>query len=162
MALNRSTMTALLAVLAVAGYQNREKLTEMLRQAQAGNRNPNAPGGTSQSGLGALGDLGASIGSVLSGGIGGILDQFKQSGQSDVAESWVKTGPNRDVSEEQLAQAIGPELLAQLQQQTGLSQQELLARLSRDLPSAIDDLTPEGHVPSEDEVERFGNSPRPA
>jgi uncharacterized protein YidB (DUF937 family) len=39
-------------------------------------------------------------------------------------------------------------VLAQLEQQTGLSQEELLARLSRELPSAVDKYTPEGRLPA--------------
>jgi uncharacterized protein YidB (DUF937 family) len=38
-------------------------------------------------------------------------------------------------------------VLATLEEKTGLSQQELLARLSRELPSAIDKYTPDGRLP---------------
>jgi uncharacterized protein YidB (DUF937 family) len=37
--------------------------------------------------------------------------------------------------------------LQALEQQTGLSQQEILARLSRELPTAVDKYTPEGRLP---------------
>jgi uncharacterized protein YidB (DUF937 family) len=37
--------------------------------------------------------------------------------------------------------------LTALEQQTGLSQEELLARLSRELPTAIDKYTPDGRLP---------------
>ncbi len=47
-----------------------------------------------------------------------------------------------------ISQTIGPDVLAILSQQTGLSQQELLARLSRKLPHAIDKYTPDGHIPT--------------
>ena len=45
--------------------------------------------------LGKLGGLlgGASVGSVLSGGLGDLVDRFKQNGQGQAADSWVKTGP---------------------------------------------------------------------
>lgn len=42
-----------------------------------------------------------------------------------------------------------------LTRRTGLSRQELPARLSRELPKAIDELTPEGKVPTEDEFSRY-------
>jgi uncharacterized protein YidB (DUF937 family) len=38
--------------------------------------------------------------------------------------------------------------LAVLEKQTGLSQEELLARLSRELPGAVDKYTPDGQLPS--------------
>jgi uncharacterized protein YidB (DUF937 family) len=43
---------------------------------------------------------------------------------------------------------IGPDVLAALEQQTGLLQEELLARLSRELPSAVDQYTPDGRIPA--------------
>ena len=71
-----------------------------------------------------------------------------------MAESWVGHGPNKDVAPHQLEQAIGPDVLATLSQQTGLSRDELLARLSRELPQAVDKYTPEGRIPSETELAR--------
>ena len=145
------SMTALLGLLAIAGYQNRDKLAEMLNGASA--NNPTPGGGTQQSGqrglVGNLGGMlgGAGVGGLLSGGIGELLERFKQNGQGETAQSWVNDGPNKDVSPPQLKQAIGPDVLAALEQQTGLSQEELLARLSRELPAAVDKYTPDGRLP---------------
>jgi uncharacterized protein YidB (DUF937 family) len=47
-----------------------------------------------------------------------------------------------------LKQAIGSDVLEKLEQQTGLSQEELLARLSRELPTAVDKYTPDGRLPA--------------
>ena len=144
------SMTALLGLLAIAGYQNRDKLAEMLKGASS---NP-TPGGAQQPGQGGLlGNLGgmlggAGVGGLLNGGIGELLEKFKQSGQGETAQSWVNDGPNKDVSPPQLKQAIGPDVLAALEQQTGLSQEELLARLSRELPAAVDKYTPDGRLPN--------------
>jgi uncharacterized protein YidB (DUF937 family) len=55
-----------------------------------------------------------------------------------------------------LERAIGPDVLATLSQQTGLPQNEILARLSRELPTAVDKYTPEGRVPTEQDVARWG------
>ena len=77
-----------------------------------------------------------------------LLDRFKQNGQGDAAESWINKGPNKELHPPQLKQAIGSDVLAELEQQTGLSQEELLARLSRELPSAIDHYTPDGRIPA--------------
>jgi uncharacterized protein YidB (DUF937 family) len=140
-------MTALLGLLAIAGYQNRDKIAEMLGGAQGG-------AGTGQSGLGGLlgqlsGGLGAGgVGGLLSGGIGELVDRFKQSGQADTVDSWVGTGPNKQIAPSQVEQAIGPDVLETLSTQTGLSRQELLARLSRELPNAVDKYTPQGHLPT--------------
>jgi len=172
-------MTALLGLVAVAGYQNRDKIAEWLgaggqspasggapgaRPAQPGAQAGGSPSGGSQAGgpqaggsgtgglAGVLQQLGGSLqgatpGGILSGGLGELIDRFKQSGQAETADSWVQHGPNRPVAPAELERAIGPETLDTLTQQTGLSRQELLARLSRDLPDAVDRYTPDGRLP---------------
>src|SRR6476661_4212910 len=111
------SMTALLGMLAIAGYQN---------------------------GLAGTGG----VGSLLKGGIGELLEHFRQNGQGDTAQSWVNQGPNREVTPPELQQAIGPDVLQKVEQQTGLSQQEILDRLSRELPTAVDKYTPDGRLPA--------------
>ena len=88
------------------------------------------------------------LGGLLSGGLGELVDSFKRNGYGDVADSWVSTGPNKQVETSQLEQAIGPDVLQQLTQQTGLSREDILARLSRDLPDAVDKYTPDGRLPT--------------
>jgi uncharacterized protein YidB (DUF937 family) len=80
--------------------------------------------------------------------IGELLERFKQNGQGEAAQSWINQGPNKEVSPPQLKQAIGDDVLEKLAQQTGLSQEELLARLSRELPAAVDKYTPDGRLPA--------------
>ena len=143
------SMTALLGMLAIAGYQNRDKLAELLKGA--GSR-PSNPDGAQQPFGGLFGNLagmlgGSGIGGLLNGGIGELLEKFTQNGQGEVAQSWVQPGPNKEISPPQLKQAIGSDVLEKLEQQTGLSQDEILARLSRELPSAIDRYTPDGRLP---------------
>jgi uncharacterized protein YidB (DUF937 family) len=153
------SMTALLGLLAIAGYQNRDKIAEILRGL--GQNKPGAgPGSGGTGGLGGAleglrGSLGgANAGGILGGGLGELIDRFRQNGQGATADSWVSTGPNRPVTPPQLEQAIGPEVLATLERQTGLSREELLARLSRELPDAVDKYTPQGRLPSEAELSR--------
>ena len=143
------SMTALLGLLAIAGYQNRDKIAEMLRNA-GGDRSKPGAGDPLSGMLGNLGGMlgGAGAGGLLSGGLGELLDKFKQNGEGETAKSWINQGPNKEVSPPQLKRAIGADVLAQLEQQTGLSQEELLARLSRELPAAVDKYTPEGRLPA--------------
>jgi uncharacterized protein YidB (DUF937 family) len=153
------SMVALLGLLAVAGYQNRDKIAEVIggRQQEPGG-GPVSGEQPSQGGLlGKLGGLlgGAGAGSVLSGGLRDLVDRFKQNGQGQAAESWVSTGPNQQLRTDQLEQAIGPDALTTLLEQTGLSREELLSRLTRELPTAVDKLTPEGRLPTEDEAARL-------
>jgi uncharacterized protein YidB (DUF937 family) len=136
-------MTALLGLLAVAGYQNRDKIAEII--GGLGKGKPPTPGLA-----GVPGNLGASgPGGLLSGGLKELVDRFTANGQSDAVNSWVGTGPNKDLPTDKLQSAIGPDVLATLSEQTGLSQDELLARLSRALPDAVDKYTPDGRLPGD-------------
>ena len=143
------SMTALLGLLALAGYQNRDKLAELLKGA--GNSSGTQPGASNPLGglLSSLGGglAGGGVGGLLSGGLGELFERFKQNGQGDAAESWIGKGPNKELPPPQLKQAIGQDVLTALVKQTGLSQDELLARLSRDLPTAVDKYTPDGRLP---------------
>jgi len=154
------SMTALLGLLAVAGYQNRDKITEFLgaggqspASGGAPGRQPPQQGGGQGGGLaGVLQQLGGSLqgatsGGILSGGLSELIDRFKQNGHAETAASWVGHGPNRPIAPPELERAIGPDVLDTLSQQTGLSRQELLSRLSRELPDAVDKYTPEGRLP---------------
>ena len=135
------SMTALLGLLAVAGYQNREKLGEII-----GGLGKGAP----MPGLGAiLSNLGAAgPGGLLGGGLKEIVDRFTANGQGNAVNSWVNTGPNETLADNDLKSAIGSDVLSTLSEQTGLSESELLARISRSLPDAVDKYTPEGKLPA--------------
>jgi uncharacterized protein YidB (DUF937 family) len=144
------SLTALLGLVALAGYQNRDKLAEMLQGAtgggqQSGNTQSSPLGGLLNNLGGAL--AGGGVGGLLNGGLGELLERFKQNGQGEAAQSWVNKGANKELAPGELKQAIGPDVLAALEQQTGLSQEELLARLSRQLPDAVDRYTPDGRLP---------------
>jgi uncharacterized protein YidB (DUF937 family) len=106
---------------------------------------------------GGLGSVlgGAAAGSVLSGGLGNIIKELQDSGHGRVAQSWVGTGPNEEIAPKDLANALGSDTLNTLSKQTGLSRDELLAGLSQNLPDLVDQLTPKGRLPTEEEAERM-------
>jgi uncharacterized protein YidB (DUF937 family) len=152
-------MKALLGVLAVAGYQNRDKIAELLRgiqnpqradggQPETSGQQPGNLGGIF-GGPGGFGDLlgGLTTGGILSGGLGDLLKTFQQNGHGEKAETWVQPGENAPIDGGQLSEALGPDVLNELTAKTGLSRDEIVERLSRDLPRAVDDLTPDGRVP---------------
>src|SRR3981081_3605216 len=117
------------------------------------------PGGGMGGGLGdllkgGLGGLlaGGAAGSVISGGLGDLLKQFQQNGQGDTANSWVGPGPNKQISPGDLATALGADQIETLASQSGLSRDELLAGLSQHLPDVINHLTPDGRLPTENDL----------
>jgi uncharacterized protein YidB (DUF937 family) len=121
--------------------------------------NAGLPGGGGWSDMlkGGLGGLlaGGAAGSILSGGLGDLLRQFQQNGQGDTADSWVRPGPNKQISPNDLASALGADQIDALSSQTGLSREDLLDGLSQHLPGVIDQLTPEGRLPTDDEAARW-------
>jgi uncharacterized protein YidB (DUF937 family) len=108
-------------------------------------------GGLLQGGLGSLLGGGAA-GGVLSGGLNDLLKQFEEAGHGDVAKSWVGSGPNKTISPNDLANALGADKVNTLMAQSGMSRDDLLNGLSQQLPQLIDQLTPHGRVPTEQEA----------
>jgi uncharacterized protein YidB (DUF937 family) len=102
-------------------------------------------------GLGGLLAAGAA-GSVLSGGLGDLLNQLQQSGHGDTANTWVGKGENKAIAPGDLANALGADQIESLSAQSGLSRDELLSGLSQYLPQVVDHLTPDGRLPTEQEI----------
>lgn len=107
-----------------------------------------------KSGLGGLLATGAA-GSIVSGGLGDLLKQLQQSGHGEAADSWVGTGPNKAISANDLAGALGADKINALVAQTGMSRDDLLQGLSEYLPKVVDQLTPQGRLPTEQEAGRL-------
>lgn len=112
------------------------------------------PGGLGDLLKGPLGGLlgGAAAGSVISGGLGDLMKQLQQGGQGDAANSWVGTGQNKAIAPNDLAKALGADQIELLASQSGMSRDDLLSGLSQYLPKVVDHLTPDGRLPTEDEV----------
>jgi uncharacterized protein YidB (DUF937 family) len=112
--------------------------------------------GQGSGGLGGmLGGLGAGgLGGLLTGGLGDLLDQFHGAGKGDAAKSWVGTEQNHPISPNDLSQVLTPEQIEFLTQRTGLSREELLSGLSEHLPDVVNRLTPDGRLPTADEMHR--------
>ena len=142
MARGMPSLAALLGLLAVAGYQNRDKIGDFIK-GMTGPGGSQLPPGTDPAGR----PTGAQDGSIF-GGLGELVDQFRRGGQGEAADSWVRSGPNRPIDDSQLSNALGDDMIDRLVQQTGLSRQELLARLSKVLPEAVDRMTPDGRLPA--------------
>jgi uncharacterized protein YidB (DUF937 family) len=83
---------------------------------------------------------GGAAGGLLNSGLGNILNELQNSGQAHAAQSWVGTGADT---------------IDALVTQTGLGRQELLAGLSENLPDLVDQLTPDGRLPTEQEAARW-------
>jgi uncharacterized protein YidB (DUF937 family) len=149
-----------MAILALLAY----KAVKHFGGSQTGSQPAPSPNSANagQPGGGGLGDLlkgglggllaGGAAGSVISGGLGDLLKQFQDSGHGDAANSWVSSGPNKQISPNDLARALGADQINALASQTGLSRDELLDGLSQHLPDVINQLTPHGRLPKDNEI----------
>ena len=158
------SLLALLGLVAVAGFQNRDKIRDMIGDARAGAPAGGAPDPTGTvtadagSGGGLLGDIGKMFGGAddsgrnLKDGLDSLMDRFRTTGHGEKADSWVSSGSNTGIEENELETALGGDTLDELAQKTGLSRAEILSRLKTSLPDAVNRLTPQGRVPSEDEA----------
>lgn len=98
--------------------------------------------------------LGAVLGTIRSGGgLGGLLDKFRDAGLGDKARSWVGTGPNTPLDPDELERALGHAELRRIADETGLSAGEAGERLAAGLPEVVNHLTPGGAVPDDDTLD---------
>jgi uncharacterized protein YidB (DUF937 family) len=93
-------------------------------------------------------------GSVLDG-LGGLIDQFQKKGLGDVIDSWVNRGTNKGVAPDQVSVALGGDVVNELSRRTGLTRDQVVAELARMLPNVVDKLTPDGRLPTQQEIMRL-------
>lgn len=149
MAKGSPSLVALLGLLAVAGYQNRDKLRDLMQDRLPADSNGDPREMSSQGGI--MDNLrslagGAGAGGMM-GGLGELFDRFAKPHQQAKVQSWVQDGPNAALSPTELEEALDEDTIAELAAKTGLSRDELLQRLSTTLPDAVDQVTPDGQFP---------------
>jgi uncharacterized protein YidB (DUF937 family) len=158
--MSKTTM-ALLAFLAYKAYKSMTNSQPVPAEAPA--RYPNrdaveaedrAPGGLAGI-LRTIFGGGAMPGPVLRRGLDNTVRDLEDRGHGDIARSWVGRGPNRSIAPEKLESALGEDAIRDLMQQTGMERDELLETLSEHLPRVVDQLTPEGRLPTEAEARRM-------
>jgi len=95
-----------------------------------------------------------SSGSILDG-LGGLIEQFQKKGFGDAMDSWIGTGTNKDVAPRDVSDALDGDFVDELSKRTGLSRDQVLTELSRMLPNVVDRLTPQGRLPTPQEMTRL-------
>ena len=143
------SLVALLGLLAVAGYQNRDKLGELLNSRGVGDRDRQPQSGAMQGNLldGVRDLVGGAGAGTLMGGLSELFERFTDPAQKAKVDTWVRQGPNAPLAADELAEVLDQDTIAELVAKTGLSREELLSRLSSSLPEAVDQVTPDGNFP---------------
>ena len=121
--------TAALEAPAPAKPGFRRRVGRLLKNVLGGNTAPTPAGGSGGSG-GGLNDSSKAASAVcsreapraaaLSGGLNDLLKQLQEAGQGDVAKSWVGNGPNKTISPNDLASALGADQIKALSAHSGI------------------------------------------
>ena len=90
-------------------------------------------------------------GSIDEQGLDAVLEKFKASGLGDKVQSWISTGENTAISPDEVKGALGGEL-DDFAAKAGLDRDQAADGISKALPELVDQLTPNGVVPSTDEI----------
>ena len=94
------------------------------------------------------------------GGFSGFLERIKTAGLGDTAASWIGSGANTPISNEQTESVFGEGTLKDISENVGLDYATTTSATAFMTPRIVDILTPEGVVPTEsDLLSRVGGFP---
>jgi uncharacterized protein YidB (DUF937 family) len=83
------------------------------------------------------------------GGIGAVVDRFRQNGYEKHASSWLSTGDNDDIDAEAVNNVIGRDELSRLAQQLGVPEDEVAQGFAEIMPEMVNQLSPDGDIASD-------------
>ena len=123
-------------------------------------------GGASGGAGGAGGGLQDILGGMLGGGSAGcatgtkaggmnLVQNAQANGLTSEADSWVGTGENQQVSADQMKNVVGHDVVQQVAQEAGISEDEAAGVLAQVVPQVVNGLTPNGQLPSDDDLDQL-------
>lgn len=80
------------------------------------------------------------------GGLGGILEKFNQAGLGDLAASWIGQGSNQSLTEDQVSNVFGNDMIAEMASKFGVDSSLLTSQIAQYLPELVNQATPAGTV----------------
>ena len=96
-------------------------------------------------------------GVLMNGGLQKVLSRLQSQGKGDEAQSWVGTGANEPVDAAAVREAIDDDELDRIAQQLGVSKDEAAEAVAQVLPDVVDQVSPGGELPADDELDqKFG------
>lgn len=94
---------------------------------------------------------------LMNGGLKKILGRLQAQGKGAQADSWVGKGANEPVDAAAVREAMDDEELDRIAEQLGVSREEAAQAVAQVLPDVVDQATPQGELPDDDELDRtFG------
>ena len=94
---------------------------------------------------------------LMNGGLQKLLGRLQQQGKGEKGQSWVSTGPNEPADAADVREAMDEGELSRIAQELGVSEDEAAEAVARVLPDVVDQATPDGELPPDDELDqKFG------
>ena len=118
-----------------------------------------ARGPDRRAGQGSGGDAGVVLGGLLTalvpavggllegGGLQNVFARLEANGLGAQAASWVGTGANEPITGAEARQAVGPDEVARIAGELGVSESEAADGVAEVLPAVVDAITPHGELP---------------
>lgn len=94
-----------------------------------------------------LGKLWKQLTDTVGGGVSDVFTKLKDSSIGEQVQSWIGKGENKPVTADQLTEALGPDHLDKIAQQTGTTPERAAQTMAARLPGMVDKLTPDGQLP---------------
>lgn len=117
-------------------------------------------GGTTGRGMGGglggglLGALLPVVASMLAnGGLKKLLAGLQAKGLGSEADSWVSAGENKPVEGAQVREVLGDDEITRISDQLGVTKDEAAEAVATVLPDVVDQVTPRGELPPDDELD---------
>jgi len=94
---------------------------------------------------------------LMNGGMKKVLARLQAQGKGTQADSWVGRGANEPLRAADVEEALDDQELDRIARQLGVSREEAAEAVAQVLPDVVDQATPEGELPDDDELDRkFG------
>ncbi|NUP53856.1 MAG: DUF937 domain-containing protein [Catenulispora sp.] len=90
-----------------------------------------------------------------------VFTKLKNSSISEQVQSWIGKGENKPVTPDQVTQALGPDHMNKIAQQTGTTPDQAAQTMATKLPTMVDKLTPDGHLPDPQTIKSNMSTPKP-
>lgn len=83
------------------------------------------------------------------GGMGAVLERFRDRGYGRQAQSWVEARDNEPLDEQAVEQVVGHDELSRMAQRLGVPEHQVAQAFAEIMPEMVDQLSPEGRLPPE-------------
>ena len=91
------------------------------------------------------------VGLFKENGVNGLVEKFRERGLEETVKSWIGTGENQPISQEQVRDTLGTDKIRDFAEKSGMSEEQAERELQDIIPNVMDKATPDGvYEPGDD------------